>query len=546
LRKAGECSPGTVGNAPPDEAQPEPAGAAPFRKDWWALAALCIPLIMVSIDGTILNVALPSIAKDLHTTNTQLVWINSGYIIMFGATILFSGNLADKFGRKGCLLIGMVIFIAGSIWAGLSASAVSLIGARLFQGIGGGLVAPSTLALITNIFHPPARVRAIAVWAGISGVGVALGPILGGLLLSAFFWGSVFFVNIPVVALGLIMVFLLVPNSKDENSPAIDYLGVVLSTLGLFAFFYFLIQAPTLHITNYKVRIALGLATVLLGGFVFWELHNKHPLLDVRLFTKKAFSVGVLSIAIVFFALFGMLFQLTLYLQAVQGYSPLSAGLALVPFAIVLLFAAPVAPRLAEKMGIRWLVAAGMIVLTAGLLTFLFVSTTTGYFIVFIALVLIGLGGALVQPPSSNAVMSSVPQTETGMGAAANAAIRQVGGSMGIALVGGISVLVYGNQLVKSGALQGLSSSAAATAKSSINGALAVGGSTLVKAADQAFVKGMHAGLLMTAIIGGAGIVLALLALPKQKADRSLHQPKSLVVMGPPRKQIEGAADQSD
>jgi len=522
-----------------DQGGTEADTAQPTKKDWWALATLCVPLIMVSIDGTILNVALPSIAKALQTTNTQLVWINSGYIIMFGATILFAGSLADKYGRKWTLVIGMLIFITGSIWAGLSSNATSLIAARLFQGIGGGLIAPSTLALITNIFRPPARARAIAVWAGISGVGVALGPILGGLLLSAFFWGSVFFVNIPVVGLGLVMVFFLVPNSKAPDAAPIDYVGVVLSMLGLFAFFYFLVQAPELHLTNYKVLIALGFAIVLLGGFVFWELRRKNPLLEVRFFRMKAFTVGVLSIAIVFFALFGLLFQLTLYLQAVQGYSPLSAGFALVPFALVLLIAAPIAPRLADRIGNRWLVAAGMIVLTAGILTFIFTTTTTGYLVIFVGLVLSGIGIAFVQPPSSNAVMSSVPQSKTGMGSAANSAIRQVGGSMGIALIGGIAALVYGNQLVKSGALNGLSPSAAATAKASLTGALTVGGSSLIKAADQAFVKGLHAAMLMTAIIGGAGIVLALLTLPKQKSRRSLHQARSLVVQGPTQDEVE-------
>lgn len=521
----------------------EPTGqqsdaGAPSRKDWWALAALCIPLIMVSIDGTILNVALPSIAKALNTTNTQLVWINSGYIIMFGATILFSGNLADKYGRKWTLVVGMLVFITGSIWSGVSTTANSLIAARMLQGIGGGLIAPSTLALISNIFRPPARARAIAIWAGISGVGVALGPILGGILLSAFFWGSVFFVNIPVVGVGLVMVFFLVPNSKDADAPRIDYVGVVLSMLGLFAFFYFLIQWPNLHITNYKLLIALGLSSVLMGGFVFWELKNKNPLLEVRFFLMKSFTVGILSISIVFFALFGLLFQLTLYLQAVQGYSPLSAGFALVPFALVLLVAAPAAPRLAERVGNRWLVAAGMIILTAGMVTFIFTTTTTGYFVVFVGLVLSGAGIAFVQPPSSNAIMSSVPQTKTGMASAANAAIRQVGGSMGIALIGGVAALVYGNQLTKSGALNGLTPGNAATAKASITGALSVGGSSLIKAADAAFVKGLHAAMLMTAIIAGAGIVLALLTLPKQKSKRSLQQSRSLVVQGPTQDEL--------
>ena len=505
------------------------------KRLWWALAALCVPLVMVSIDATILNVALPSIARDLGTTDTQLIWINSAYIIMFGATILFSGNLADKYGRKLALMTGMLVFIAGSIWAGLSPGPGSLVEARILQGAGGGLIMPATLALITNIFPSGTRPRAIAIWAGISGVGVALGPILGGILLSAFFWGSVFFVNVPVVIVGLIAVHFLVPGSKDSKAPSIDYAGVVLSTLGLFCFFYFLIQEPNLHFTNWKVLTALGLSVLLIGGFILRELRCDHPLLDIRLFRNKAFSSGVLTIAIAFFALYGLLYELTLYLQSVREFSALKAGFALVPFAVVLLLAAPAAPRLAVRVGNRWLGAGGLMILTVGLLVFLMVGVESGYWVVFLGLVLVGLGISLVTPPSSNAVMSSVPPEKTGMGASANAAIRQVGGSMGIALIGGIAALVYGHRVVESGVLSGLSSSMVSAARSSINGAIEVSqrlpgsqAESLIKAADSAFVNGFHAAMVMIAIIAGASVLIALWAIPREKLDMAKYQPRSL------------------
>jgi EmrB/QacA subfamily drug resistance transporter len=485
---------------------------------------------MTSIDATILNVALPTIATALHATSAQLVWINSAYIIMFGSTILLSGNLADKYGRKGVLMLGMTVFILGSIWAGLATSPYELIAARLVQGIGGGLLTPATLSLITNIFLDPAeRARAIGMWAGVSGVGVAAGPILGGLLLTFSYWGSVFFINVPIVIVGLFVVSRYVPTSKTPNAPPVDVPGALLSLLGLFAFFFYLIEAPE---RGWGDPVALGLlvvGVVLLAGFVVRELNTPHPMLDVRLFKKPAFTSANVAVAIAFFALFGLLYELTLYLQTVRGFPPLKAGVALVPFAIMLLLGAPAAPRFVAQVGLRLVVVIGLLLTGLGMLTFFFVSLTTGYVLILIGLILVGLGVAITLSPTSNAVMGSVPIEQAGMGSASNNAIRQIGSSLGIAIIGGIGQTVYVSQLSASSALQGLTAAQTTTAKGSITGAQSVAqqlgaqGAALQSAANNAFVSGMHLAMLIAFAIAALGALYASRAVPAHKVDPSEH-----------------------
>ncbi|MCI0632400.1 MAG: MFS transporter [Actinobacteria bacterium] len=490
-----------------------------------ALAAICVPLIMVSIDGTVLNVALPSIADALETTSSQLVWINSGYIIMFGSTILLSGGLGDKYGRKRFLIAGMAIFIIASVLAGLASTPNQLIVARLIQGVGGGIVAPCTLSLITNIFvEPAARAKAIGVWAGMSGVGVALGPILGGLLLTWFFWGSVFFINLPIVALGLVLIGLWVPDSKNPNAPPIDWVGAVLSIAGLFSFFYFLIEGSEQGFTSPPLLIALLVAVVLLGSFAVYELRTSDPMLDVALFKKPPFSSGVISIAVAFFALMGLVYELTLYLQEVKGFSPLKAGFALVPFAVVLMVGAPRAPRLVLQKGARRIVVLGLILTAIGMGVFVFVRVESTYLIVLAGLVLVAGGGSLVQPPSSNAIMGAVPREKAGMGSATNAAMRQIAASLGIAIIGGVAQVVYADRLDSSGALAGLSSSAIKTAKESITGAVGQGVPALTTAANEAFVDGMRVSMIIATAVALVGAFIASRFIPATEVDVSHHE----------------------
>jgi len=500
------------------------------------LVAISVPLIMVGIDGTILNVALPTIARDLDTTSSELVWINSAYIITFGSTILLSASIGDKFGRKRVLQLGMAVFILGSVLSGLSDvadSATFLIFARAIQGLGAGAIPPSTLSLIRSTFgDEKERARAIGVWAGMSAIGLAVGPILGGLILnSTEAWGWIFYINVPIVILGQVMIRRNVEESKDPSAAPIDVPGALLSLAGLFALFYGLIEGPVRGWDSAPVLVAFVLAAVLLTVFIRYELRAKFPELDPRLFLSAPFTSGIIAIAVAFLALMGLVYELTLYLQTVRDYSPLKAGVALVPFAVSLLIVAPLAPKIAERRGDRRTVMAGMAVLAAGLLAFLAADTDSSYLVVLIGLLLAGAGVSLIQPPASAAMMSSVSADKAGMASGTNAAIRQIGASFGIAVMGGIGQSVFASHLTDSSVFEKLPPNAQDTAESSISGAVAVAdqaggsaGSQLLEVASTGFVDGMHLAVLVAAAFSALGLVLAARLIPRKAEVEAEHR----------------------
>ena len=502
------------------------------------LIAIVVPLIMVGIDGTILNVALPTIARDLDTNSSELVWINSAYIITFGSTILLSAALGDKFGRKRVLQLGMLVFIVGSALAGLSDaldSATFLIFARALQGLGAGAIPPSTLSLIRSTFSDEGeRARAIGLWAGMSAIGLAVGPVLGGLILdSTSAWGWIFYINVPIVIIGQAMIYRRVEESKDPAAPPIDTLGALLSLSGLFALFFGLIEGPERGWGSAPVLVSFALAVALLIYFVVFELRRKFPQLDPRLFKSAAFSSGVLAIAVAFLALMGLVYELTLYLQTVRDYSPLKAGVSLVPFAVALMIVAPLAPKIAERRGDRLTVMVGMLVLGAGMLVLLAAGTDSSYFVVLVSLVLSGAGVSLIQPPASAAMMSSVSAAKAGMASGANAAVRQIGASFGIAVMGGIGQSVFASHLSGSKIFEQLPAPAQSTAESSISGAVAVGekaggpaGQELIEVASTGFVSGMHWAVIAAAAFAGLGFVLAARLIPRRaEADADHRRP---------------------
>ena len=500
------------------------------------LIAISIPLIMVGIDGTILNVALPTIARDLDTSSSELVWINSAYIIMFGSTILISASVGDKFGRKRVLQLGMVVFIAGSVLSGLSDAADSatfLILARALQGLGAGAIPPSTLSLIRSTFEDEKeRARAIGVWAGMSAIGLAIGPVLGGLILdSTSAWGWIFYINVPIVILGQVMIYRSVEESKDPTASPIDAVGALLSMAGLFALFYGLIEGPEQGWGSVPVVASFVLCAALLTGFVLFELRKKYPQLDPRLFRAAAFTSGILAITVAFLALMGLVYELTLYLQTVRDYSPLKAGVSLVPFAVALMIVAPLAPKIAERHGDRLTVMAGMAVLGAGMLVLLAAGTDSSYFIVLLSLVLSGAGVSLIQPPASAAMMSSVSAAKAGMASGTNAAIRQIGASFGIAVMGGIGQSVFSGHLTGSDVYEKLPSGAQETADSSISGAVEVGekaggpvGQELIDVASTGFVNGLHWAVIVAAGFTAIGFLIAARLIPKRAEVDAEHR----------------------
>lgn len=412
------------------------------------LGVLCLALLIVVIDNTILNTALPTLARMLHATTTDLQWITDAYTLTFAALLVLAGALGDRFGRRGALLAGLAIFGAGSAAAGLSSSAGELIAFRAVMGIGAALVMPATLSIINTVFPPKERAQAIAAWSAVAGVAIVLGPTLGGLLLDHFSWSSVFFVNIPLVAIALLAVRTVIPSlSGGDRAGRLDLPGAVLSGLAMLAGIDAVIEAPNQGWLSARTLAELGLAAVLMAGFVIRELHTEHPLIDVRVFTHRAFSAATTAVGLIFLVLFGSLFALTQYLQLVHGYSPLGAGLRALPFGFAVMLTAPSSSLLVKRFGIRFVVPAGLLAMAAGLFDLTSATPTMGLVHMSIGTALMGAGMGLVLAPAGESMMSVLPVEQSGVGSAVNDTIQEFGGSLGVAVIGSIVSGVYRTQM---------------------------------------------------------------------------------------------------
>ena len=401
---------------------------------------LCASALIVNVDNTILNVALPTLVRTLHATSSQLQWIVDSYAMVFAGLLLVGGSLADRFGRKRFFLIGLGVFAAGSIGAAFSGSVDLLIAWRAVMGAGAALTIPASLSIINDVFRVPAdRARAIGAWAATIGLGIAIGPIAGGLLLARFWWGSIFLVNVPIVVAGFAGALLLVPDSKNPAADRPDPWGAALSIGGLGLLLWAIIEAPASGWGSWKV-IGAGLASLaVLGTFVTWEARSSHPMLKLGFFSDRRFSVAAAAEILGVFGLLGALFVQTQFLQFDLGLSPLQAGLRILPMAAVLAVSAPLSPLLARVIGLKFTVAAALAAIAGGLWQISAVSAvTTTYADVVPGLLLIGLGAGLLLPTATNSVVGSVPQGDSGMGSASNAVALQVGGALGVAVIGSV------------------------------------------------------------------------------------------------------------
>ncbi|HEX3565750.1 MAG TPA: MFS transporter, partial [Acidimicrobiales bacterium] len=316
--------------------------ALAYQRRWWTLAVLCFSLLVIGVDNTILNVALPTLVRDLHASASQLQWMVDAYTLVFAGLLLTAGSMGDRFGRKKALSIGLTTFGLGSVLSAFAGSATQLIATRSLMGVGGAIIMPATLSILTNTFtNPSERAKAIGIWAGVSGMGIAVGPIAGGWLLQHFWWGSVFLVNVPVVLLGLVGGWYFITDSRDPSKPKLDPIGAGLSIVGLTALLWGLIEAPSHGWTSPSILASYAIAAVILSTFVVWERRSSHPMLDVRVFENPRFSAASSAITLVFFSMFGSFFLITQYLQNVRGYNALQAGLRIAPIAAVLFVAAP-------------------------------------------------------------------------------------------------------------------------------------------------------------------------------------------------------------
>lgn len=501
--------------------------AAVHDRRWWALAVMCVSLLVITLDNTILNVALPALVRDLHATTSQLQWIVDGYTLVFAGLLLTAGSLGDRFGRKGALGIGLGVFCFGSTLSAFAGSAMVLVFTRAVMGIGAALIMPATLSLLTNVFTDPReRGRAIGVWAAVAGGGGALGPVIGGFLLQHFWWGSVFLINVPVSIGALIAGRYVLPPSRDPSAPRLDPVGALLSVAGLVALLWAIIEAPSKGWSDSSVVAAFAIGVVVLGGFVMWELTSSHPMLDVRFFENRRFTAANAAITMVFFGMFGSMFLTTQYLQTVLGFSPFQAGLRLLPMSAIMFVAAPLAPRLVERVGTKVVVGTGMLITSAGLVFTSAVPVSHGFTHLLIGLGIVSLGMGLAMAPATESIMGSLPPSKAGVGSAMNDTTRQVGAALGVAVIGSVFATSYRPGVASRLAALHAPAQVVGVARDSVGGAVQAAaqlpgalGRSVALAARQEFVSGLSLAFLVAAAVVAVASVVVFAFLPARARD---------------------------
>jgi EmrB/QacA subfamily drug resistance transporter len=498
---------------------------------WTILGVLVVSLLVVVLDNTILNVAMKTLADPnagLGASQSDLAWMINSYTLVFAGLLFTAGILGDRLGRKRTLTAGLIVFGLASLASAYAQTPGQLIGARGLMGLGAAAIMPATLSIISNVFDPAERGKAIGVWAGAVGLAVAIGPVTGGLLLEHFWWGSVFLINVPIIAAGVAAVRVLVPESRDPNPGRVDLVGVLLSIAGLGTLVYGIITGGNSGDWGRPAvwgSIVAGVLILLV--FVAYERRSSHPALDVRLFRQPRFSAAVGTVGLVFFAAMGSMFFGTFYLQLVRGYSPLQTGLLFLPFAAAQLIFAPRSAGFVQRYGPKAVCAAGMAVVTAGLAAFLLVTEATPIWLLCLVYFGMGAGMASVIAPTTEAVMSTLPREKAGVGSAVTNTVRQVGVALGVAVLGSLLSQVYRGLMegqltglpvaLRDGAAESLAATYAAAAQVGPSGA------TMLDPANSAFVQAMHWAAGGSALAALLGLAAVLRWLPRQ----SVQMPES-------------------
>ena len=530
-----------------------PSGAAALpripeavhRRRWAILGVLMFSLLIVVLDNSILNVAVKTIASPAPTgvgaTQSELEWSINSYTLVFAGLLFTAGLLGDRMGRKKVMLFGILVFGMGSALAAFSGSPGELIAYRAVMGFGAAFVMPATLAVLMYVFEREEQPKAIGIWAGSVGLGIAIGPIAGGLLLEHFWWGSIFLVNVPIVIIAVITMVVLVPDSKDPNPGRIDPLGVVLSVIGLVLLVYGIIRGGELadFLAPSSLLPLLG-GLVVLAVFVLHEKRSDHPAIDISYFKKPAFSAAVAAIALVFFALMGVTFFSAFYLQSVRGYSALDAGLLILPLAVAQMIFAPRARLVVERFGARAVCTAGMLLVAVGLSAFALFDADTPLWVLEVVFFVQGAGMAHIMPPVTVSVMQALPREKAGSGSAVNNTFRQVGGALGVAVLGSLLSTRYRSGI--EGHLEVLPSGAREAAGESIETTLGYAqklgpaGKELVAPAHEAFLDAMHLTALVSAGVALIGVVVVLLFLPGGRPKRApAAEPEPEIELGSER-----------
>jgi EmrB/QacA subfamily drug resistance transporter len=490
-----------------------------YERRWWTLAVLCLSLVIVFVGNSSLNVAIPVLSRQLHATTSQLQWVVAIYSLVFAGLLFSTGALGDRFGRKGVLQLGLVLYLFGAGMATLSTAMWQLIGCRAVMGAAAALIMPSTLSILINVFPPEERTKAIAIWASFTGAAGAIGPPISGWLLGHFWYGSIFFINVPLITLALVAGRFLVPTSRDPKEAPLDPVGAALSIIGIVSLVYGLIEAPTEGWTSPATLGAFGIAVAVLALFAFWELHVDEPMLDIRYFRNAAFTTGTAGMMLIFLGMYGVMFLLTQYFQLVLGLSALGAAIRLLPMPPIMLIVSPMTPRLSARFGPPRVVATGMLLVAVGFLLFTGITPHTAYPYVLVCLLPFIVGMALTMSPMTASIMSAVPSRRAGAGSAMNDASRELGAALGVAVLGSVAASRYASVLA--GSTGRLPAAMHHQARSSLTGALQVAarlphsaGVLLQHGADVAFVQGIHVACFVGATLAAFATVLVLRYLP--------------------------------
>jgi DHA2 family multidrug resistance protein-like MFS transporter len=497
-----------------------------YRNRWIALAFMAISLLIISLDGTVLNLALPSIANDLGSSASQLQWIIDAYVLAIAGLLLTTGYLGDRLGRKPTLMVGLGLFALFSLGAALSNSTGMLIGMRAMMGIGAAIILPATLSILTATFRDAKeRAQAIALWAATFALGMGIGPLIGGWLLEAFSWHAVFYINIPVIAVGLVGGGYFIENSKTEHPKRIDIPGAILSVAGLFALVYAIIQAGAEGWGATHVLYAFGATAVLLGAFLLWELKSKNAMLPLHFFKNMSFTGANVALTLVAFGLMGSMFFLGQFLQSVQGYSPFEAGIRLLPMATVSFISAAMSAKVAERITTKVTVALGIFIAAIGFFYFAQIAAVDVSYAKFaIAMCIISLGIGMTMSPATNSVMGSIPVGQSGIGSAMNNTTRQVGAALGVAILGSILNATYISRIDAVSWPAQLPAQALEAIRGSIQGAHIVAqqvpvpqlSQMIIDQSNEAFTAGSADALLVATIVLAVTAVIAFIIIPKR------------------------------
>lgn len=489
------------------------------RRRWWILGVLIVSLFTVNLDNTIVNVALPTLARSLNASISQLQWIVDAYVLVFAGLLMTGGALGDRFGRRRVLLVGLVTFGSGSVASAFAGSADVLIPLRAFMGLGGALITPSTLSITREVFTMEERPKAIAVWTATAGLGIVAGPVVAGLLLDRFAWGSIFLVNVPVVIVAVAGTLTLVPEATRPGAPRLDIAGAVLTVGALATLVYGAIEAPARGLGDPTIVAAFLTAGLLAVTFVGHELRIRHPMIDVRILGRPDLAAAILAVLLASLGMMGSMFFMSQYAQLVLGFSTIETGFSVLPLALAMAIASPMTAVLARRVAVRAIVGVGLATISAGLFVFAHVTPSSGYPPLAVTLALLGAGMALSATPVTTLMIAAIPASRAGVASAINNTARELGGALGVAILGSVAAPIYSAHVADVARV--LPSHAAEAVRGSLTGASLVAShlpgpaaATLASVARGAFVDGMTLAALVGAAMALAGAGLALAFLP--------------------------------